>query len=495
MKALTFLGTSKYESVTYVWRDEEKGELHCETRFSPVAIAKIFEPEKVLVFVTPQAKAHQNYHDLTQELGELLKPIDIREGKSEAELWQIFDKVAESVKEGETVLLDITHAFRSIPLVVFSVAAYLRRTKSVKIEHIVYGAFEARDQTNRAPIFDLTPLLDLLDWLSGAEFFLRRSDATLLGERLQSVHQQAWQTKNGESLPRRLQNIGNQLISFSQAMHLARPREVMWWANRLQETVEEAVSEFEQWARPFTVILNQVRSEVGKLAYDAPERLDKENLQKQLALIRHFVEKGLLMQAVTLAREWMVTWVAFRLGKDGWLKRDCREEIENALGEAASYFKKPKKEPFICPDLLNELSQCEEIAQLWNWLGDLRNDVAHCGMREGAARIKRIQERATEIPQRLESLMNGLPDHVLYGTRVVIDLKDLYGEVAKLDKLPDYLEQAKELAGEGNEVVLTGQAPVWLYLAVAHALHGRAQRLYYHSPVTGEMLIFDHSAR
>jgi hypothetical protein len=84
---------------------------------------------------------------------------------------------------------------------------------------------------------------------------------------------------------------------------------------------------------------------------------------------------------------------------------------------------------------------------------------------------------------------------MLYGGRVVIDLKSLYGEVAKLDELSAYLKRAKEQAGEGNEVVLTGQAPIWLYLAVAHALHGKARRLLYHSPVTGEIPIFDHTAR
>jgi hypothetical protein len=52
-----------------------------------------------------------------------------------------------------------------------------------------------------------------------------------------------------------------------------------------------------------------------------------------------------------------------------------------------------------------------------------------------------------------------------------------------------------ELAGEGNEVVLTGQAPVWMYLTIAHALHGRARRLLYDSPVTGEIVIFDYTPR
>lgn len=75
---------------------------------------------------------------------------------------------------------------------------------------------------------------------------------------------------------------------------------------------------------------------------------------------------------------------------------------------------------------------------------------------------------------------------------IVVDLKALYGETAKLSLLPQYLEQSLALAGEGQEVVLTGAAPVWLYLTVAHALHGKAKRLIYRSPVTGDVVVFDH---
>lgn len=76
--------------------------------------------------------------------------------------------------------------------------------------------------------------------------------------------------------------------------------------------------------------------------------------------------------------------------------------------------------------------------------------------------------------------------------RRVIDLKTLFGETAKLADLAAYLERARAIAGEGAEVVLTGQAPVWLYLKIAHALHGKARKLTYTSPVTGEVVIFDH---
>jgi hypothetical protein len=75
---------------------------------------------------------------------------------------------------------------------------------------------------------------------------------------------------------------------------------------------------------------------------------------------------------------------------------------------------------------------------------------------------------------------------------ITIDLHMLFGERAKLSDLDTYIQKAKEFAGEGNDIVLTGQAPVWLYLKVSHALHGKVRKLIYRSPVTGDVVIFDH---
>lgn len=79
--------------------------------------------------------------------------------------------------------------------------------------------------------------------------------------------------------------------------------------------------------------------------------------------------------------------------------------------------------------------------------------------------------------------------------KITIDVKNIYGETAKLAALPEYEAKAKELAGEGNEVVITGAGPVWLYLRIAHALHGKCVVLKYSSPATGEVVIFNHDPR
>ena len=78
-------------------------------------------------------------------------------------------------------------------------------------------------------------------------------------------------------------------------------------------------------------------------------------------------------------------------------------------------------------------------------------------------------------------------------TEVLIDLSQFYNNNAKLSELDSYIQRAKSLAGDGNEVILSGAAPIWLYLKIAHALHGKAKKLIYNSPVTGNIVIFDHS--
>lgn len=77
--------------------------------------------------------------------------------------------------------------------------------------------------------------------------------------------------------------------------------------------------------------------------------------------------------------------------------------------------------------------------------------------------------------------------------QIIIDVSTLYTDAAKLAALDEYTEKALTLAGLGNDIILTGAGPIWLYLKIAHALHGKARKLIYRSPVTGDVVIFDHS--
>ena len=80
---------------------------------------------------------------------------------------------------------------------------------------------------------------------------------------------------------------------------------------------------------------------------------------------------------------------------------------------------------------------------------------------------------------------------------MTVNVDQLYAATgtAKLADLPAYESRVKELVPSGADVTLTGPGPVWLYLRLAHALHGRARILTYESPVTGPVEIFNHDPR
>jgi len=345
-------------------------------------------------------------------LGTLLEAVEIPEGRAEADLWAIFDRVASVVNDGDTILLDVTHAFRSIPMIVLTVAAYLRRTKNVTVERIFYGAYEAREPPrnppqpeDRAPVFDLTPLLDLLDWLAGAEALLERGDAQTLAERMEQTHRRLWRDRSAK--PEHLYKVARKLQNLSRAIHLSRPVDVMRTAHELLFLLDKAQDEFRRWAQPFAVIVEKVRNEVTPLAYEEPQRLDVENLRKQLALVKYYLEKGLTVQAITLAREWVVSWAVLQRRQGDWRDRDQRKKAEKALGAAVQRWCQGKSGEV--PKWFARLPMAQTAAEVWDWLTQLRNDVAHCGMTTQAAPAESIDQRSREIPGRLQALLDGTP--------------------------------------------------------------------------------------
>ena len=80
---------------------------------------------------------------------------------------------------------------------------------------------------------------------------------------------------------------------------------------------------------------------------------------------------------------------------------------------------------------------------------------------------------------------------------MTLDISTLYAATgaAKLADLSAYESAVAESVPHGTDVTLTGPGPIWLYLRVAHKLHGIARTLTYDSPVTGPIMVFDHDPR
>ena len=92
----------------------------------------------------------------------MIIPLDIPEEKGEAGVWKLFEKIYNEVLEqDDSVIFDITNAFRFLPVVMYSVLRYAQYLKNVKIEGIYYGAYEQMENEIE-PIINLTGLLQLI---------------------------------------------------------------------------------------------------------------------------------------------------------------------------------------------------------------------------------------------------------------------------------------------------------------------------------------------
>jgi CRISPR-associated DxTHG motif protein len=372
MKLITVLGTRKYEPVTYRWNDHTY-----ETSFVQEAFVHWLKPEVTCVLLTEKARAGQ-WQDLHQKLQGHTHTveIDIPDGKNEAELWEIFEAISDAVCEGDQIAFDITHGFRSLTVIALLTIAYLKQIKQVKVRYILYGAFDAKDEQG-TPVFDLTPFADLLDWLAAAKMFTATGDSSELGRLIQDVQDAAHRNKEayGDSLPLALKNFGAALKEVSNDLLLARVPNLPKSVINLIEKQKRASAEVSQWARPLTLLLDKIAT-----AY-AP--FQDDSLSTQAALIRWYFKHNHIMQAMTLAREWVVSYHLHKEGRD-WRSRKEREQMEKRLGESL------------------------QQDSLWSKIAEIRNDLAHCGFGRAEGQVlsaKLIHQNAEEVVQQTEQLV------------------------------------------------------------------------------------------
>jgi len=266
VKLLSVLGKTPYEPCVYEGVFGKQCLQSSYTRFIQRALADVLLqlPDKldtVVVFLTEEARrknwqrdAENNYPGLEAELAELteqekitVRTVDIPEGKNEEELWDIFQKVADSIDEDDTVVFDITHAFRYIPLMAVLVVHYIRVVKPrVKVQGIYYGNIEAVGGTKVlqekakkgerviAPITDLTAFVALQDWISHVNLFFETGRADLLRD--QALHN-AYLRLLGQEQQRTLREAMNSLHNLMQALYISNAVKVREHAEKTRESL------------------------------------------------------------------------------------------------------------------------------------------------------------------------------------------------------------------------------------------------------------------
>ena len=396
MKIVSFLGFGKYHKTKYVHPDINHQDFLVDTPFFQEALVEFYKPDTLIILLTrkveteiPKDCIQTNWQALQNCLATKvnIEPItNIPERGSPEDIWHIFDKITNSLQDGDEVIFDITYGFRSIPIIALLAVSYLRVVRKVNIKGLVYGAFEAKNDRGETPTFDLLPIVSLFDWMTATEQFIK--------------------TGSGDSLAKLLEgsstDLAQDITQISQALELLRPVKLMQEAAKLPDAIKKATPIVSQEFPPFKALLEMVEKDYSQFALSNPQDFlanPKDFLLKLLDIIRWYVDKRQFVQALAAEREWLPCLLCYHFKLDAFDNDDKnRQEMETLLSGGTTSDGTPSK--YLDAWNAIEKSKRNTLKGLWSnnpefKLANLRNDVLHVGFnkkpRDAEAIILKIQ--------------------------------------------------------------------------------------------------------
>lgn len=123
---------------------------------------------------------------LSQRLGIPVQCVLIGYARDAAEQAELLHQLADVVGEGEKVALDVTHAFRHLPMLALVAARYLGKVRGVQIDEIYYGALAMQTPgTDETPVLRLKGMLSMLDWVDAMSSYDKDGDYGVFAPLLQ----------------------------------------------------------------------------------------------------------------------------------------------------------------------------------------------------------------------------------------------------------------------------------------------------------------------
>lgn len=311
------LGTGDYRETTYCLED-----MQCTTSFAAIAALQFHESrasakiDQAVVLVTPQSRL-RNLDGLMAvwpETAPPLQALDVPVGASVDEFWQLFDVLADLIQDGDRIILDITHGLRSMPIVALLTASYLRAARpGSELAMLSYGAYEARDG-ERTPMFDLTPLVSLLDWTAAAQQFMRSGDAQGLADLVKRVNSDLHRRGPREARPEFLSRVITDLPRFALDLQSFRYEDAVRTAGRLRTTLRQAAESTNDRlaVRPLFAVERMIEEALEPFVPGEDES-PLTDLDRLYFLLDWLLQRRLYLPYVALLRETLVCHVAWWL--------------------------------------------------------------------------------------------------------------------------------------------------------------------------------------
>lgn len=437
---LSVLGTSHYGKCKY--SKEETGFISTETRFIQTATLEYIgaknwnKDDAIYILLTEKAQSDnwltsedgmraklngekEKYIGLKEELKKMdlpcdanIKGIPIEDGKTEEEIWKIFEKMYDLIKDDleDELYIDITHGFRYIPMLMLVFSNYTKFLNQFKIKSITYGNFETRIG-NIAPIIDVTALSSLQDWTSASDQFLSTGSVEKLSnvyypQLIQKLRESGGDDHDAQIMRTFIDTLKKVVkeLNTCQGKLLIEAKSI----NTLKSKLENVISA--EKPKPFKPLLD-------KISHAFDEFSSSKNVMNGFAAARWCSDNGLYQQAITFLQETIISSICEKINVD-WSILGNRDLVSSALNilkykieneEEKWSMSKAASSIENSHDIIRniiKLPEVEEIKNTFSLLSDIRNEFLHAAMLSNKQfSPEDIQKRIKENTEKICNLL------------------------------------------------------------------------------------------
>jgi CRISPR-associated Csx2 family protein len=301
--------------------------------------------------------------ELEAALGKGSKVLLIKYGLTQEEIEynnELILGLEHYLHDGDELYVDITHSFRSLPMMLMNTLIYLKTVsrKRISIKHIAYGMYEATGELGYTPVVELDSLLDTMDWITGAYSFMQFGDAYKIAERLKAED---------------YATLAQQLTAFSDVKNLG-----------LLKAFEKQAKSLNQIEEDMPPMARLIVPEVVNHFLSYFKDADGNTAKFQYKLACWYLEKHNYSSAYLAVVEAMVSHVAIKKGLDPESYID-RDEAKNAIHNDSAF---------------------RDLKRIYGPLNQVRVEIAHGKLGKDDYR-QCIQNLKTNLPKLESIIMKG----------------------------------------------------------------------------------------
>lgn len=340
------------------------------------------------------------------------------EGKSEDELFRLFRIIFETLETGDSLYFDITHGFRSLPMLTLVLINYAKFLKNIEVKSISYGNFEARDTLVnsdgttyfKAPIIDLLPLSGIQDWTFAAADYLKNGNADKFAELTKAYKKSLFKgivTGNKEEAMD-LDSLAVSLKNVTDDFQTCRGFNILSSSNI--SVLKQKLRQFDRTViEPLNPVIKKMEDAFGN--FKEPET-SEFNWENGMEAAKWCMNNHLFQQAATILQECVVTYFSLKYDLD--ISSDTQRKLVNGAFAKCQKFNSSKTKPEEKEEIEKEIGESEilqkltsdrllsdrDVYEAFSSLTVERNDINHSGMRSqphSADAIRKNIRRAYDV--------------------------------------------------------------------------------------------------